>query len=61
MSRALDHDQLDDIALYLNFDMIGSPNAGYFTDDGDQSGQAGPVRPPCRTGPPVSSARSPAA
>ena len=41
--RSLDKEQLDDIALYLNFDMIGSPNAGYFTDDGDQSTQAGPV------------------
>ena len=38
---SLDREQLDDIALYLNFDMIGSPNAGYFTDDGDQSTQAG--------------------
>ncbi|HEV7648721.1 MAG TPA: M28 family peptidase [Actinophytocola sp.] len=26
-----------DIALYLNFDMIGSPNAGYFIYDGDDS------------------------
>ena len=33
-------DELNDIALYLNFDMIGSPNAGYFTYDGDQSGVA---------------------
>ena len=41
--RSLTKDQLDDIALYLNFDMIGSPNAGYFTDDGDQSAQTGPV------------------
>lgn len=31
-------DELKDIALYLNFDMIASPNAGYFTIDGDQSG-----------------------
>lgn len=30
-------DQLKDIALYLNFDMLGSPNPGYFTYDGDQS------------------------
>lgn len=30
-------EQLKDIALYLNFDMIGSPNPGYFTYDGDQS------------------------
>lgn len=40
--RSLDDGQLDDIALYLNFDMIGSPNAGYFTDDGDESAQTAP-------------------
>jgi Zn-dependent M28 family amino/carboxypeptidase len=34
---SLDVDQLKDIALYLNFDMLGSPNPGYFTYDGDQS------------------------
>ncbi len=34
---SLDIDQLKDIALYLNFDMLGSPNPGYFTYDGDQS------------------------
>jgi Zn-dependent M28 family amino/carboxypeptidase len=39
--RGLTRDQLDDIALYLNVDMIGSPNPGYFTYDGDQS--AGPA------------------
>lgn len=38
--RNLPLDQLDDLALYLNFDMVGSPNAGFFTYDGDQSGQA---------------------
>ncbi|MDH6198073.1 Zn-dependent M28 family amino/carboxypeptidase [Mycobacterium frederiksbergense] len=38
--RDLTLDQLDDLALYLNFDMLGSPNAGFFTYDGDQSGQA---------------------
>ena len=38
----LDRDQLNDIALYLNFTMLGSPNAGFFTDDGDQSGPPGP-------------------
>ncbi|HWX98509.1 MAG TPA: M28 family peptidase, partial [Mycobacterium sp.] len=37
----LDRDRLNDIALYLNFDMLGSPNAGFFTDDGDQSGPPG--------------------
>ncbi|MCB0949111.1 MAG: M28 family peptidase [Mycobacterium sp.] len=42
--RSLTKEQLDDIALYLNVDMIASPNAGYFTDDGDQSAQAGPER-----------------
>lgn len=35
--QTLDIESLRDIALYLNFDMIGSPNAGYFTLDGDQS------------------------
>ncbi|MBO0681429.1 M20/M25/M40 family metallo-hydrolase [Mycolicibacterium sp. S2-37] len=40
--RGLDRDRLDDIALYLNFDMLGSPNAGYFTYDGDQSAASGP-------------------
>ena len=43
--RGLDRGQLDDIALYLNFDMLGSPNAGYFTYDGDQSGQPNPEIP----------------
>ena len=43
--RGLDPDQLDEIALYLNLDMIGSPNAGYFTYDGDQSGQLNPEIP----------------
>jgi Zn-dependent M28 family amino/carboxypeptidase len=38
----LNHDQLNDIALYLNFDMLASSNSGYFTDDGDQSGPPGP-------------------
>lgn len=33
----LDEEALKDIALYLNFDMIGSPNPGYFTMDGNQS------------------------
>lgn len=35
--RTLDVDALKDIALYLNFDMLASPNPGYFTYDGDQS------------------------
>ncbi len=37
----MDSPQLNDIALYLNFTMLGSPNAGFFTDDGDQSGPPG--------------------
>jgi Zn-dependent M28 family amino/carboxypeptidase len=37
----MDRDQLNDIAMYLNFTMLGSPNAGFFTDDGDQSGPPG--------------------
>jgi Zn-dependent M28 family amino/carboxypeptidase len=35
--KSLNQDALKDIALYLNFDMLGSPNPGYFTYDGDQS------------------------
>ncbi len=35
--QSLNVDQLKDIALFLNFDMLGSQNAGYFTYDGDQS------------------------
>ena len=43
--RGLDRAGLDDVALYLDFDMLGSPNAGYFTLDGDQSGQPNPAVP----------------
>ncbi len=35
--ESLDLAGLKDIALYLNFDMLASPNPGYFTYDGDQS------------------------
>ena len=38
----LDRERLNDIALYLDFVMLGSANAGFFTDDGDQSGPPGP-------------------
>ncbi len=37
----LDRDQLNEIAMYLDFTMLGSPNAGFFTYDGDQSGPPG--------------------
>src|SRR3954463_8756327 len=37
---SLNQDALKDIALYLNFDMLASPNPGYFTYDGDQSTSA---------------------
>jgi peptidase M28-like protein/PA domain-containing protein len=39
---------LDDVALYLDFDLLGSTNAGYFTLDGDQSGQPNPDVPAAR-------------
>ncbi|HVK34734.1 MAG TPA: M28 family peptidase, partial [Microlunatus sp.] len=39
--RGLTFDQQLDIALYLNFDMVGSPNAGYFVYDGDNSDGVG--------------------
>jgi Zn-dependent M28 family amino/carboxypeptidase len=45
--QSLDVNALKDIALYLNFDMLGSPNPGYFTYDGDQS------MPPDKRGNPV--------
>jgi Zn-dependent M28 family amino/carboxypeptidase len=35
--QTLGVEALKDIALYLNFDMLASPNPGYFTYDGDQS------------------------
>ncbi|MDT5146652.1 MAG: hypothetical protein QOC58_1297 [Mycobacterium sp.] len=35
--ETLDLANLKNIALYLNFDMLASPNPGYFTYDGDQS------------------------
>ncbi|TLW93526.1 M28 family peptidase [Saccharomonospora piscinae] len=38
---SLSFEQQLDIALYLNFDMIGSPNAGYFVYDGDDSDGVG--------------------
>lgn len=40
--HSLDEGRLEDIALYLNFDMLGSPNPGYFTYDGDQSAPPDP-------------------
>lgn len=43
--ESLNEEQLKDIALYLNFDMLGSPNPGYFTYDGDQSIPPGPRVP----------------
>jgi Zn-dependent M28 family amino/carboxypeptidase len=43
----LSEDELDDIALYLNFDMIGSPNHVFFIYDGDDSdGVGAPAGPP---------------
>jgi Zn-dependent M28 family amino/carboxypeptidase len=41
----LDRAGLEDIALYLDFDALGSTNAGFFTYDGDQSGQPNPDVP----------------
>ncbi|MBB4969119.1 M28 family metallopeptidase [Saccharothrix violaceirubra] len=39
--QSLTFEQQLDIALYLNFDMIGSPNAAYFVYDGDNSDAVG--------------------
>ncbi|OPX07701.1 M28 family metallopeptidase [Mycobacterium sp. AT1] len=43
--KTLDVEALKDIALYLNFDMLASPNPGYFTYDGDQSAPPTPDVP----------------
>jgi Zn-dependent M28 family amino/carboxypeptidase len=39
--KSLTFEQQLDIALYLNFDMVASPNAGYFVYDGDNSDGVG--------------------
>ncbi|QBJ95842.1 M20/M25/M40 family metallo-hydrolase [Rhodococcus sp. ABRD24] len=39
--NGLDDAARADIAMYLNFDMVGSPNAGFLAYDGDNSGKAG--------------------
>ncbi|MFD9733982.1 M28 family metallopeptidase, partial [Umezawaea sp. NPDC059074] len=39
--KSLTFEQQLDIALYLNFDMVGSPNAAYFVYDGDDSDKVG--------------------
>ena len=47
----LDRDARLDIALYLNYDMLGSPNFGYFAYDGDDSDNDGePAGPPGSAG-----------
>ncbi|OBG30228.1 M28 family metallopeptidase [Mycobacterium sp. 852002-51057_SCH5723018] len=46
--QSLDVDALKDIALYLNFDMLASPNPAYFTYDGDQSAPRDPQQAPPR-------------
>src|ERR1700757_4073419 len=37
----MDRDRLNDIAMHLDVPVLGSLNAGFFTDDGDQSGPPG--------------------
>ncbi|RVW01659.1 M20/M25/M40 family metallo-hydrolase [Rhodococcus spongiicola] len=39
--EGLDDEARADIALYLNFDMVGSDNAGYLVYDGDDSDEVG--------------------
>jgi Zn-dependent M28 family amino/carboxypeptidase len=39
-------DELDDIALYMNFDMVGSPNFIYMVYDADESSFEAPVPVP---------------
>ncbi len=42
--QSLNVDELENIALYLNADMLASPNPAYFTYDGDQSAPPDPER-----------------
>ncbi|MCE7004855.1 M28 family metallopeptidase [Kibdelosporangium philippinense] len=49
--RSLSFEQQLDIALYLNFDMVGSPNAGHFIYDGDNSDNVGAGPGPTGSGP----------
>lgn len=44
--NSLSEEELDRIALYLNFDMIGSPNYVFMVYDGDESGFPAPVPVP---------------
>jgi Zn-dependent M28 family amino/carboxypeptidase len=44
--ESLDDAELARIALYLNFDMVGSPNYIFMVYDGDESGFAAPVPVP---------------
>ncbi|MUM15377.1 M28 family peptidase [Mycobacterium sp. CBMA271] len=46
--KSLDVKDLKDIALYLNYDMLGSPNSAYLTYDGDQSEEPDPNAAPVR-------------
>lgn len=46
--ESLDANALKDIALYLNYDMLASPNPAYFTYDGDQSAPPDPNSAPPR-------------
>lgn len=39
--ESLDDDARESISAYLNFDMLGSPNAGFFVLDGDDSDKRG--------------------
>ena len=44
--EGLSDTELDEIALYLNFDMVGSPNYIFMVYDGDESGFPAPVPVP---------------
>jgi Zn-dependent M28 family amino/carboxypeptidase len=44
--ESLSEEELAEIALYLNFDMVGSPNYIFMVYDGDESGFVAPVEVP---------------
>jgi Zn-dependent M28 family amino/carboxypeptidase len=50
VANQVEAETADDIALYLNFDMIGSPNFARFVYDGDQSAFTAPAGTPVPAG-----------
>jgi Zn-dependent M28 family amino/carboxypeptidase len=50
VAQQVEEGTLDDVALYLNFDMVGSPNYIFMVYDGDESGWDAPAGVPIPDG-----------